>query len=99
MDQKNTIVKCNAHPDCLFNHNGICDNYVISIGANGNCQEYIETETCRNCEYLAHPFTRQALCKIHEHYVLKPAPACEHFKQREIKPIPGIDIGDEDNEV
>ena len=43
MDQKNTIVKCTASPNCLFNHNGICDNYVISIGADGSCQEYIET--------------------------------------------------------
>lgn len=45
MDQKNTIVKCTANPNCLFNHNGICDNYVITIGADGSCQEYIETVT------------------------------------------------------
>lgn len=44
MDQKNTIVKCHAHPNCLFNHNGICDNYVINIGADGKCESYIETE-------------------------------------------------------
>ena len=44
MDQKNTIVKCKAHPDCLFNHNGVCDNYVINIGADGKCESYIETE-------------------------------------------------------
>ena len=44
MDQKNTIIKCMANPDCLFNHNGICDNYVITIGADGSCQEYVETE-------------------------------------------------------
>ena len=43
MEQKNTIVKCTANPSCLFNHNGICDNYVITIGADGSCQEYIET--------------------------------------------------------
>ena len=43
MDQKNTIVKCTANPNCLFNHNGICDNYVITIGADGSCQEYVET--------------------------------------------------------
>jgi hypothetical protein len=43
MDQKNTIVKCFVNPNCLFNHNGICDNYVINIGADGSCQEYIET--------------------------------------------------------
>ena len=45
MDQKNTIVKCYANPNCLFNHNGVCDNYVISIGADGSCQEYIRTAT------------------------------------------------------
>ena len=45
MDQKNTIVKCYVHPDCLFCHSGICDNYVITIGADGSCQEYVETET------------------------------------------------------
>jgi hypothetical protein len=44
MDQKNTIVKCKAHPNCLFNHNGVCDNYVISIGENGKCDCYVETE-------------------------------------------------------
>lgn len=44
MDQKNTIVKCKAHPNCLFNHNGICDNYVINIGADGKCEGYVETE-------------------------------------------------------
>lgn len=43
MDQKNTIVKCKAHPNCLFNHNGICDNYVINIGADRECESYIET--------------------------------------------------------
>ena len=44
MDQKNTIVKCKAHPDCLFNHNGVCDNYVINIGTDGKCESYVETE-------------------------------------------------------
>ena len=43
MDQKNTIVKCKAHPDCLFNHNGVCDNYVINIGEDGKCECYVET--------------------------------------------------------
>lgn len=43
MDQKNTIVKCKMHPSCLFNHNGICDNYVINIGADGKCGGYVET--------------------------------------------------------
>ena len=45
MEQKNTIVKCKAHPNCLFNHNGVCDNYVINIGANGECESYVETES------------------------------------------------------
>lgn len=44
MDQKNTIVKCKAHPDCLFNHNGVCDNYVINIDEDGKCESYVETE-------------------------------------------------------
>ena len=44
MDQKNTIVKCKAHPDCLFNHNGVCDNYVINISTDGKCECYVETE-------------------------------------------------------
>lgn len=44
MDQKNTIVKCYANPNCLFNHNGVCDNYVISIGEDGKCDCYVETE-------------------------------------------------------
>jgi hypothetical protein len=48
MDQKNTIVKCKAHPDCLFNHNGVCDNYVINIGADGKCECYIETARVDN---------------------------------------------------
>ena len=44
MDQKNTIVKCEAHPNCLFNYNGVCDNYIINIGADGKCDCYVETE-------------------------------------------------------
>ena len=44
MEQKNTIVKCFANPDCLFCHNGICDNYVIIIGSDGSCQNYVATE-------------------------------------------------------
>lgn len=47
MDQKNTIVKCFANPNCLFNYNGTCDNYVINIGANGKCDCYVETEPIR----------------------------------------------------
>ena len=42
MDQKNTIVKCNRSPKCLFEHNGVCDNYVINIGADGQCTCYVE---------------------------------------------------------
>lgn len=44
MDQKNTIVKCNRSPKCLFEHNGVCDNYVINISADGKCECYVETE-------------------------------------------------------
>lgn len=45
MDLKNTIMKCKAHPDCLFNHNGVCDNYVINISVDGECESYVETAT------------------------------------------------------
>ena len=47
MDQKNTIIKC-AMYKCLFNHGGTCDQYVITIGVDGSCQAYVETEqkTC-----------------------------------------------------
>lgn len=44
MDQKNTIVKCKAYPNCLFNYNGVCDNYVINIDADGKCECYVGTE-------------------------------------------------------
>lgn len=44
MEQKNTIVKCNCSPKCLFEHNGVCDNYMINIGADGQCEYYVETE-------------------------------------------------------
>lgn len=43
MDQKNTIVKCAMHK-CLFNHCGTCDQYVITIGVDGKCTAYCETE-------------------------------------------------------
>jgi hypothetical protein len=43
MDQKNTIVKCNRSPRCLFEYNGVCDNYVINIDADGQCMRYVET--------------------------------------------------------
>ena len=64
MDQKNTIVKCTANPNCLFNHNGICDNYVITIGADGSCQEYIETESLR--EVVAHEMEKQVMSSPEE---------------------------------
>lgn len=54
MDQKNTIVKCKAHPNCLFNHNGVCDNYVINIGADGKCESYVETEPIKG-QKTCHP--------------------------------------------
>lgn len=41
MDQKNTIVKCESN--CLFNYNGICDNYVINI-KDGKCASQVECE-------------------------------------------------------
>ena len=50
MDQKNTIVKCKAHPNCLFNYNGVCDNYVINIGVDGKCEGYVETAKVDNFE-------------------------------------------------
>lgn len=53
MDQKNTIVKCALH-NCLFNHNGVCDNYVINIGADGKCEYYVETESIRG-QKTCHP--------------------------------------------
>lgn len=43
MDQKNTIVKCARHK-CLFNNCGTCDQYVITIGVDGNCAAYTEVE-------------------------------------------------------
>ena len=43
MDQKNTIVKCNA-TTCLYNHKGICDQYVIDLDMYGQCNDYCECE-------------------------------------------------------
>ena len=54
MDQKNTIIKCKAHPNCLFNYNGVCDNYVINIGADGKCECYVETEQLQQ-QKTCHP--------------------------------------------
>lgn len=42
MEQKNTIVKCLRH-NCLWNHRGTCDQYVIPIDANGQCGAFVET--------------------------------------------------------
>lgn len=75
MDQKNTIVKCKAHPNCLFNYNGVCDNYVINIGADGKCEGYIETEwleqnkeyydSCYYCQHALHEKNNKWLyCEI-----------------------------------
>lgn len=43
MDQKNTIVKCH-HADCLWQHDGVCNQYVISISEKGECEQYVECE-------------------------------------------------------
>ena len=93
MDQKNTIVKCKAHPNCLFNHNGICDNYVINISADGKCECYVETATennallegnpsCYECNYFADTGLLQCPCDKHEQYVYRKAPACGDFKAK-----------------
>ena len=93
MDQKNTIVKCKAYPDCLFNHNGVCDNYVINIGADGKCESYIETTTennvllegnplCYECNYFADSGLLQCPCDKHEQYVYRKAPVCSDFKAK-----------------
>jgi hypothetical protein len=42
MEQKNTIVKCARH-NCLWNHCGTCDQYVIPIGVDGQCGAFVET--------------------------------------------------------
>ena len=53
MDQKNTIVNC-ARYKCLFNKRGTCEQYVITLGVDGKCTSYCETElppeqkTCHN---------------------------------------------------
>lgn len=43
MDQKNTIVQCNA-TTCLYNHKGICDQYVIDLDMYGQCKDCCECE-------------------------------------------------------
>ena len=86
MDQKNTIVKCTANPNCLFNHNGICDNYVITIGADGSCQEYVETEDviirpvfCEHCGHYEDHGLLQNPCNKHECYRHRKDNACLDF--------------------
>ena len=86
MDQKNTIVKCTANPTCLFNHNGICDNYVITIGADGSCQEYVETEDvtirptfCEQCGHYEDHGLLQNPCNKHECYRHRKENACVDF--------------------
>ena len=81
MDQKNTIVKCKARPDCLFNYNGVCDNYVISIGKNGKCDCYVETTTCQDCEFYEDKKLLQNKCSKDEHYYLRTAPICDSFQE------------------
>lgn len=70
MDQKNTIVKCKAHPNCLFNHNGVCDNYVINIGADGKCEGYVETAAEENIkkEVIGEYKTINATCGDCEYF-------------------------------
>ena len=87
MDQKNTIVKCNRSPKCLFEHNGVCDNYVINIGVDGKCKEYTETAIedrvfCYECDYFADTGLLQCSCDKHEQYVYRKAPACGDFKAK-----------------
>ena len=86
MDQKNTIVKCTANPNCLFNHNGICDNYVITIGVDGSCQEYVETENvtirpvfCEHCGYYDDHGLWQNPCNKRSCYRHRKEKACVDF--------------------
>lgn len=86
MEQKNTIVKCTANPNCLFNHNGVCDNYVITIGADGSCQEYVETEDvtirpvlCEHCGHYEDHGLLQNPCNKHECYRHRKEKACVDF--------------------
>lgn len=82
MDQKNTMVKCYAHPNCLFNHNGVCDNYVISIGEDGKCDCYVATATCQDCEFYEDKKLLQNRCAKDEHYYLRTAPTCDSFQEK-----------------
>jgi len=82
MDQKNTIVKCKAHPDCLFNHNGVCDNYVISIGKDYKCDCYVATATCQDCEFYEDKKLLQNQCTKDGSYYLRTAPTCDNFQER-----------------
>lgn len=85
MDQKNTIVKCAMHK-CLFNHCGTCDQYVITIGVDGSCQEYVETENitirpvvCEHCGHYEDHGLLQNPCNKHECYRHRKENACVDF--------------------
>lgn len=85
MDQKNTIVKCAKHK-CLFNHCGTCDQYVINIGADGSCQEYVETEVvtirpvlCEHCGHYEDHGLLQNPCNKHKCYRYRKENACIDF--------------------
>ena len=68
MEQKNTIVKCQL--SCLWNHNGICDQYVISIDGFGKCCQITEAQlppdqkTCQSdcIHFLNEGFTVEPIC-------------------------------------
>ena len=92
MDQKNTIVKCAKHK-CLFNNGGTCDQYVITIGVDGECKCYVETATknnvllegnpsCCECNYFEDTGLLQCLCDKHEQYVYRKGPVCRDFKTK-----------------
>lgn len=93
MEQKNTIIKCKAHPNCLFNYNGICDNYVINIGADGKCESYVETEwleqnkeyydSCYYCQHALHEKNNKWLyCEIDGEKIDRPLrnDQCKQFQ-------------------
>lgn len=82
MEQKNTIVKCKTRPGCLFNHNGVCDNYVINIGADGKCESYVETATCKDCKYYEDTKLLQCKCSKDGYYKIRTAPICSDFKAK-----------------
>ena len=71
---------------CLFNHNGTCDQYVITIGVDGSCQEYVETEDviirpvlCEHCGHYEDHGLLQNPCNKHECYRHRKENACVDF--------------------